>query len=264
MWRTRQFVKHSFLALAVVVAGCSPEKRAWEEASQKHDSKAFEAYLTQYPDGAHRDDAKRGLDAASWEEAQAAGTVEALRRYLTLNPVGSHTQQAREQIDRLERVHVPEELKSALDALVPESRFAFFRLRTSGPEPGKPLQPSLRLVVCGTGLFNNDDEKLSRATLKSLGKPLFTSSHAYVRSPATLSGEVKATSETILPGGAKFLHEEIYLPGSTTPDSLWARCVADLKANLPGVVVSSRTDGSPKDPDLIEVKFCVAGVPAGT
>ena len=70
-----------------VPAGCSRQVSAWREA-ERHDSvAAYEAYLRDYPAGAHAPEARTRLsdlrEQQEWDRALRFNTPEAFQRYLS-------------------------------------------------------------------------------------------------------------------------------------------------------------------------------------
>ena len=155
-------------------------------------------------------------------------------------------------------IHVPAEMKSALEALLPEARFAICMLKGSAPANGKTLQPPFRLIVYGDSVMADyEDNNLSRTTLKTLKKPFLRLTHVYVLAADQQSDRAEVGGSTELPGGFPYERRDYYYPDKFTADSLWSECIKDLKsdAHIPGLMVFKRNEGRLKDPNIVEVKF---------
>ena len=100
-----KLVKIVGLALigGVLVAGCDRQPQAWEKASTENTVEAYDAYLEEYPNGEHAEEARDRRDdlqeARDWAAAEKAGTPEAYRTYLKSHADGEHAARARERVE---------------------------------------------------------------------------------------------------------------------------------------------------------------------
>jgi len=91
------------MAIALLVlAGCSRQESAWREAERQDSVAAYEAYLRDYPAGAHAPAARTRLadlrEQQEWDRALRFNTPEAFQRYLSRYPSGRYAQAARERL----------------------------------------------------------------------------------------------------------------------------------------------------------------------
>ena len=102
--------------LAIVVAslalgGCSRQESAWRQAERQHSVAAYEAYLRDYPAGAHAPDARTRLadlrEQQEWDRALRFNTPEAFQRYLSRYPSGRYAQAARDRLSDFLLARVP-------------------------------------------------------------------------------------------------------------------------------------------------------------
>jgi len=87
---------------AVVLGGCSRQESAWRQAERQHSVAAYEAYLRDYPAGAHAPEARTRLadlrEQQEWDRALRFNTPEAFQRYLSRYPSGRYAQAARDRL----------------------------------------------------------------------------------------------------------------------------------------------------------------------
>jgi len=92
------------LVLAVVIGsialgGCSRQESAWRQAERQDSVAAYEAYLRDYPAGAHAPEARTRLsdlrEQQEWDRALRFNTPEAFQRYLSRYPSGRYAEAAR-------------------------------------------------------------------------------------------------------------------------------------------------------------------------
>ena len=93
------------LAIAIgllVLAGCSRQESAWRQAERQDSVAAYEAYLRDYPAGAHAPEARTTLsdlrEQQEWDRALRFNTPEAFQRYLSRYPSGRYADAARERL----------------------------------------------------------------------------------------------------------------------------------------------------------------------
>jgi hypothetical protein len=95
----RGIIVASTLLAACAAAGCSRRESAWQDAQRADSVPAYEAYLEEFPGGAHAAEARAALDAAreldAWSRATRLGTPEAWQRYLARWPDGRYAALAR-------------------------------------------------------------------------------------------------------------------------------------------------------------------------
>ncbi len=92
------------IASACAAVGCSRQESGWRDATRADSVAAYEAYLAQFPAGAHADEAKLRVLALredqDWARADRLRTPEAWQRYLSDWPDGRHAAEARELLAR--------------------------------------------------------------------------------------------------------------------------------------------------------------------
>ncbi|MGQ0429745.1 MAG: SPOR domain-containing protein [Gammaproteobacteria bacterium] len=85
---------------AALAIGCSRQEAGWRDARRADSIAAYEAYLAQYPAGAHAGGARSRIlelrEAQDWARANRLRTPEAWQRYLSEWPEGRHAAEARE------------------------------------------------------------------------------------------------------------------------------------------------------------------------
>lgn len=90
------------LAAALAIGGCSRQESAWRGAERQDSVAAYEAYLRDYPAGAHAPEARSRLadlrEQQEWDRALRFNTPEAFQRYLSGYPSGRYSQPARERL----------------------------------------------------------------------------------------------------------------------------------------------------------------------
>jgi hypothetical protein len=105
------------LVLAVVIGstalgGCSRQESAWRQAEVQHSVAAYEAYLRDYPAGAHAPEARTRLadlrEQQEWDRALRFNTPEAFQRYLSRYPSGRYAQAARDRLSDFLMARGPE------------------------------------------------------------------------------------------------------------------------------------------------------------
>lgn len=116
---------------AVVLGGCSRQESAWRQAERQHSVAAYEAYLRDYPAGAHAPEARTRLadlrEQQEWDRALRFNTPEAFQRYLSRYPSGRYAQAARDRLSDFLLARVP-----AADEPMPGA----------GPSPQPTPQPT--------------------------------------------------------------------------------------------------------------------------
>ena len=99
--------------LALLAAGCSRQESAWRRSQSQDSVAAYEAYLRDFPAGAHAGEAQARLaalrEAQEWERAQRFNTPEAYQRYLSGYPAGRFAQAARERLSDFLLARAPDD-----------------------------------------------------------------------------------------------------------------------------------------------------------
>lgn len=100
------------VALVLFSAACSRQETAWGRSHRTDSIAAYEAYLRDYPAGAHAAEARSRLAALreqeEWERAQRINTPEAFQRYLTGYPAGRYAEAARQKLSAFLAAGTPE------------------------------------------------------------------------------------------------------------------------------------------------------------
>lgn len=93
------------------------EHHAWRKADEQGTAEAYQAYLDDFPEGLHREEAQTGKqDALAWENALEENSEYAYQRYLQQFPKGRHHEAATKYLDdrrneRLQRDQRKQELE---------------------------------------------------------------------------------------------------------------------------------------------------------
>ena len=74
------------------------EDRTFDDARQEATAGAFEAYVAEYPNGKHLDEALAGIDDLFWDERRQTADYPG---YLAKYPAGRHSESARQALDDL-------------------------------------------------------------------------------------------------------------------------------------------------------------------
>jgi hypothetical protein len=88
--------------VALTLAGCNRTEEDWTVAKQANTIAAYKEFLTNYPDGAHAEDARNGIEALDWKDAQTKGTVDAYEGYLKAHASGAHADAAKSGVESLD------------------------------------------------------------------------------------------------------------------------------------------------------------------
>lgn len=108
------------LIAAAFVAGCDRQPQAWEKASSEDTVASYDAYLEDYPEGEHADEARARRDslaeAEAWATAEDADSAEAYEAYLDEHDDGAHAAQAREEVSAASAGQDWEQARSANSA----------------------------------------------------------------------------------------------------------------------------------------------------
>ena len=92
----------ALLVVLLVLAGCSRQESAWRQAERQDSVAAYEAYLRDYPAGAHAPEARTRLsdlrEQQEWDRSLRFNTPEAFQRYLSRYPSGRYAEAARERL----------------------------------------------------------------------------------------------------------------------------------------------------------------------
>jgi len=101
------------LAAVLACGGCSRQESAWRHAERQGSVAAYEAYLRDYPAGAHAPEARTRLadlrEQQEWDRALRFNTPEAFQRYLSGYPAGRYAQAARERLSDFLLARAPDE-----------------------------------------------------------------------------------------------------------------------------------------------------------
>jgi len=98
-------IKRNIIRLAVITVsaillfGCATEQKLWEKTIDTNTIEAYEAFLSEYPDGEYVDSAKEEIDKLSWEIASNKNTIEGYKQYLDQHPNGKYLLEAWEIIE---------------------------------------------------------------------------------------------------------------------------------------------------------------------
>ncbi|MGQ0384557.1 MAG: SPOR domain-containing protein [Gammaproteobacteria bacterium] len=88
------------VSLAACAAGCSRQETGWRDALRADSIVGYEAYLAQFPAGAHAGEASLRIlalrEEQDWTRANRLRTPEAWQRHLSGWPEGRHAAEARE------------------------------------------------------------------------------------------------------------------------------------------------------------------------
>ncbi len=157
------------LILAVVFGllasgGCSRQESAWRDAERQHSVAAYEAYLRDYPAGAHAPEARTMLadlrEQQEWDRALRFNTPEAFQRYLSRYPSGRYAQAARERLSEFLLVRAPAvEEPPATAAATPAPTSG--KLIAAASEGGE-FRVQLGAFAAGEGAARRAWEQLSR------------------------------------------------------------------------------------------------------
>ncbi len=74
------------------------DTRSWDQALANKSEEALLAYATQFPDGAHTDEARTMAETLALESARADGTVEALQKFVASYPDGQQVGSIAEEV----------------------------------------------------------------------------------------------------------------------------------------------------------------------
>lgn len=90
------------IALALFAGACSRQETAWDRSHRTDSVAAYEAYLRDYPGGAHAAEARSRMAALQeqdeWERALRINTPEAFQRYLAGYPSGRYAETAKQKL----------------------------------------------------------------------------------------------------------------------------------------------------------------------
>jgi hypothetical protein len=129
----------------LALAGCSRQESAWRQAERQDSVAAYEAYLRDYPAGAHAPEARTRLsdlrEQQEWDRALRFNTPEAFQRYLSRYPSGRYAQAARERLSDFVLGRSPE----AIEPVQPPEAEA--------PAPPPPTSGKLIAAASGAGDF---------------------------------------------------------------------------------------------------------------
>jgi hypothetical protein len=84
----------AILAITALLGGCASEFAAFEEAKAANTLEAYQAFLTEYPDGVNKAAAVERIDNMEWTVAESENTAEAYEGYMSAHPDGRHLQDA--------------------------------------------------------------------------------------------------------------------------------------------------------------------------
>lgn len=105
---------------SIVLGGCSRQESAWRQAERQHSVAAYEAYLRDYPAGAHAPEARTRLsdlrEQQEWDRALRFNTPEAFQRYLSRYPSGRYAQAARDRLSDFLLARVPAPVEPSREA----------------------------------------------------------------------------------------------------------------------------------------------------
>ncbi|HXV40425.1 MAG TPA: SPOR domain-containing protein [Steroidobacteraceae bacterium] len=94
---------------ACMLAACSRQEAGWREAARADSIAAYEAYLSQYPAGAHGAEARARIlslrEEQDWARAERLRTPESWQRYLADWPDGRHAAEAQSRLARYVPTH---------------------------------------------------------------------------------------------------------------------------------------------------------------
>lgn len=99
------------IALALLAGACSRQETAWGRSHRTDSVAAYEAYLRDYPAGAHAAEARSRMAALreqeEWERALRINTPEAFQRYLAGYPSGRYAETARQKLSAFLSAQAP-------------------------------------------------------------------------------------------------------------------------------------------------------------
>ena len=105
---------------SIVLGGCSRQESAWRQAERQHSVAAYEAYLRDYPAGAHAPEARTRLsdlrEQQEWDRALRFNTPEAFQRYLSRYPSGRYAQAVRDRLSDFLLARVPAPVEPSREA----------------------------------------------------------------------------------------------------------------------------------------------------
>jgi len=83
------------------VQGALTDRRAFQEAKAADNSQSWQAFISQYPNSSHAQEATEKLNAAYWREAQAQDTAAGYLAFITAHANHPQAQEARERAGKL-------------------------------------------------------------------------------------------------------------------------------------------------------------------
>ncbi len=109
----------SVTVLLLLTAGCSEERKAWNEVKSVGTVEAYEAFLEEHPESPFRDRCVDALREIHWEAAKEDGTMAALQQYLADYPEAPNLSEAQEAYDAVmaedEMASLKEHIKNFLN-----------------------------------------------------------------------------------------------------------------------------------------------------
>ena len=133
------------LAVALTLASCSNQDKAWELAQRDDNSEAYLRFLAKYPDGEFADQARQRMaelkELKAWERAQFRDREDNYQRFLSEYPHSEYAAAARERLYELRRDAAWGTASDSGDIAALEAFLAVY--------PDAPQAPEARELIAG-------------------------------------------------------------------------------------------------------------------